>query len=469
MNDYKNAILYFIKSFFNKKKNLFNEKTLNIADRKKISELRNIGIPKDGRNIESVIKEMMDNIYHYGLHANHPRSFSFIPCPTTMVSLLGDIMTSAYNLQAGTWITSSAASCIENELINWLCTQIGYSSKSSGLFVSGGSMANLTALTIARDTILTEETFDLGVAYISDQTHYSISKGLHIIGFPTTRIRKIPTDNLFQMDIQQLKASIKEDISNGLIPCIIIASAGTTNTGSIDPIKDIAYISDQYNIWMHVDGAYGASVILSKKYKYLLEGIEKADSLSWDAHKWLFQSFGCGLILVKDKSNLINTFHTNPEYLKDAKIDDQVNYLDMGIELTRPARGLKLWTTFQIMGSDAIGKSIEHGFYLAKFAENELKQYNDWEIISHAQLAIINFRFTPKSITESQKDEINHKISRAIIEDGYADVFTTELNGNTVLRMCSINPDTTENDIITTICLLNEYAQKYLIELISNS
>ena len=385
-----------------------------------------------------------------------------------MLSWLGDVMTSAYNIHAASWATSSAASCIEQKLIDWLCAQAGYTKKSGGLFVSGGSMANMTALTAARDTILKEEKQRLGVAYVSDQTHSSVAKGLRIIGIPNTKIRKISTDPCFRMDIDELKAVIDADIADGLVPFVVVASAGSTNTGSIDPLQEISSLCQSYGIWMHVDGAYGASVLLTKKYKHLLKGIEAADSISWDAHKWLFQTYGCGMVLVKDKSSLFNSFNTHPEYLKDLEAKEgEVNYGDMGMELTRPARGLKLWFTLQVMGSEAIGEAIEHGFQLAEWAEDELKKKRNWEIISHAQLAIVNFRFAPSNLTEKQIDELNQNISKAIIDNGYAGVFTTELNGKKVLRICALHPDANESDMRNTVRLLNEYAQKIYQSMIS--
>ncbi|KNF08479.1 L-2,4-diaminobutyrate decarboxylase [Gottschalkia purinilytica] len=467
-NQVQRAVEDFIQVFCADKRELAAHKIMQEADENQIANLKKIGIPAKGCPINTVVNEMIEEVYKYRASVNHPRFFGFVPGPASMISWLGDVMTAAYNIHAGSWATSPAASCIEQELIDWLCAQAGYTKKSGGLFVSGGSMANMTALTAARDTILKEEKQHLGVAYVSDQTHSSVAKGLRIIGIPNSRIRKIPTDPWFRMDIEQLKATIERDILDGLIPFVVIASAGTTNTGSIDPLEEISSLCHNYGMWMHVDGAYGASVLLTKKYKHLLKGIENADSISWDAHKWLFQTYGCGMVLVKDRLNLFNSFNTHPEYLKDLEAEEnQVNYGDMGIELTRPARGLKLWFTLQVMGSYAIAEAIEHGFQLAEWAEDELKKKKDWEIISHAQLAIINFRFAPSGITEEQIDELNKNISKAIINNGYAGVFTTELNGKKVLRICAIHPDAKESDMRNTMRLMNEYAQEFYQSIIT--
>nr|WP_295685037.1 aspartate aminotransferase family protein [uncultured Lachnoclostridium sp.] len=448
----------FIQKFCSEKQDLYDQKILKEADKSQITKIKNMSIPEKGRSIDSVVNEMIEDIYQYGYHTNHPRFLGFIPGPASTISWLGDIMTSAYNLHAGSFMNCPSASIIEQELIHWFCGQAGYPKEAGGLFVSGGSMANMTALCAARDKLLTENQQHLGVAYVSDQTHSSVAKGLRIIGISNSRIRKIPTDVNFRMDIKQLECAIQSDIADGLIPFAVIASVGTTNTGSIDPLEEISLLCKQYKLWMHVDGAFGASVLLSKKYKHLLKGIEQSDSISWDAHKWLFQTYGCGMILVKDKDNLVNSYHTNPEYLKDLETeDDCTNAYDIGMELTRPARGLKLWLTLQVVGSGRLGEAIEHGFLLAEWAEDELKKNREVEIVSPAQLAIINFRYAPQTFTEEQKDALNQKISKKMLEDGYAGVFTTELNGKKVLRICAIHPDATEYDMRSTVERLNQY------------
>ena len=201
-------------------------------------------------------------------------------------------------------------------------------------------MANITALTAARDNKLTDINLHLGTAYISDQTHSSVAKGLRIIGITDSRIRRIPTNSHFQMDTAKLEEVIEADKKSGYIPFVVIGTAGTTNTGSIDPLTEISALCKKHDMWFHIDGAYGASVLLSPKYKSLLNGTELADSISWDAHKWLFQTYGCAMVLVKDIRNLFHSFHVNPEYLKDLENDiDNVNTWDIGMEQTRPARG----------------------------------------------------------------------------------------------------------------------------------
>ncbi len=294
------------------------------------------------------------------------------------------------------------------------------------------------------------------MVYVSDQTHSSVAKGLHIIGFSKDQIRVIPSDALFAMDISVLKAAIIKDINAHKKPFAVIASAGTTNTGSVDPLPQIAALCREYDLWMHVDGAYGASALLSDQYRKNLSGISLSDSLSWDAHKWLLQTYGCSVVLVRDQSCLVRSFSAHPEYLKDAQSSaDSVEFWDLGPELTRPARSLKLWLTLQAMGTDAMEKIIDHGCALAQLAQRLISQSPDWEIVSPAQLGIINFLYiSHRQLSPRELDRINQNIAREITQSGFAQIFTTELCGKKVLRMCTIHPETTEQDIYDTIRFL---------------
>lgn len=434
---------------------------LHTFEESQLKNIEKIGIPEKGRPVEEVVKEMEDEVFRYCGDNNHPRFFGFVPGPASCVSWLGDVMTSAYNIHAGGSKLAPTVNCVEQQVIRWLSDLAGFGEKAGGIFVSGGSMANITALTAARDKKLTEVNLHLGTAYISDQTHSSVAKGLRVIGITSKRLRIIPTDDEFRMKTDELRKAIEKDIKDGYIPFAVIGTAGTTNTGAIDPLPEIAAICREFDLWFHVDGAIGGSLLLSPKYKDLIKGVEQADSLSWDAHKWLFQTYGCAAILVKDIKDFYRSFHVNPEYLKDVETENGYpNMFDIGIELTRPARGLKLWMTLQVLGTELLGSAIEQGFLQAKWAEETVSERKNWEILSKAQLAMLNFRFAPDDITEKQKDTLNETISQRLNETGYAAMFTTVLRGKTCLRLCAIHPETTKEDIVTTIDYLDRFANE---------
>lgn len=455
------AIKKFVHNFCLEKHNLHSQKVTWNMDDHQAEKIKKIGIPADGRPVDEVVKEMMKEVYHYRGDANHPRFFGFVPGPASSLSWLGDIMTSAYNIHAGGSKLAPMLNCIEQEVIQWLCSQVGYKEHPGGVFVSGGSMANITALTAARDRKLNEENLHLGVAYISDQTHSSVAKGLRIIGIPNSRIRVIPTNDNFEMKMREFKEAVEEDKEKGLLPFVAIGTAGTTNTGSIDPLEEMAEICKTHGMWFHIDGAFGASVLLSPKYRHLLQGTALSDSISWDAHKWLFQTYGCAMVLVKDIRHLYHSFHVSPEYLQDVEGDlDYINPWDIGMELTRPARGLKLWLTLQVLGTDLIGSAIEQGFQSVLWAQEALEKLDHWEIVSKAQLSVINFRYKTDDLTEEELDILNEKAAEKLLASGYAAIFTTVLKGKKVLRICALHPETTRTDIQTTIHMLDSFAKE---------
>lgn len=428
------------------------------VDHKTLEYLDNLSVPEDGRPVREVYQEMLQEVYANTLLAQHPRSFSCVPSTASLLSWMGDVMTNAYNPHASCQLNAPAADLIEKKLIRWMCGLTGYPEEGGGLFVSGGSIANLTALTAARDKKLNYDERERAVVYVSGQTHASVAKGLHIIGFRKDQIRTVPTDAAFCMDTSALWTAVREDLENGKKPFAVVASAGTTNTGSVDSMQEISAVCRKYDMWMHVDGAFGASLLLSEKYREKLSGIELSDSLSWDAHKWLRQTYGCSVVLVRSKSCLVRSFAAHPEYLKDAEnTESGIEFWDLGPELTRPARGLKLWITLQTVGSKEMGRMIDHGCALAELAERMIRRNPKWEIVSPAQLGIVNFRYLSNGeLLEEELDICNQNISREITQSGFAQVFTTELNGKKVLRMCTINPETAQRDVCDTIERLND-------------
>lgn len=425
-------------------------------------------ISAGGISVEQGMEVLLDKVFTQMLPTDNKRYYSFIPSTASPLSWLGGMITDAFNPHAATWSHSLGPSSVEDAVIRYCADKIGFPASAGGLLVSGGSVSNLAALTLARDTKLTEQTRATGVAYVSDQTHASVAKGLRMLGLFDRQIRKIKSDHLFRMDTGELEKAIREDVQQGLHPFVVIASAGTTNTGSIDPLEAIAHLCSKYHLWMHVDGAFGASVALSQSYTHLLSGIQLADSVSWDAHKWLFQTYGCGLLLVRDQRWLFESFNTSPEYLQDVGYYPEMpNYMDLGPELTRPARAVKLWFTLSVAGSEAIGQAIDHGIQLAVYAEQLLRQQAQVVISSPAQLGILNFRYTFEGLNEAEEDAINRGLCMQLQASGTAYVVTTRLDGRIVIRLCCINPMAEQTDIAATINTLSNMAIQTVIKTVS--
>ena len=313
-------------------------------------------------------------------------------------------------------------------------------------------MANLTALAAARHARL-DDRAEGAVIYYSDQTHSSIDRALRVIGFLPEQIRRIPSDDAFRLPVESLTRCVREDRARGLRPFAVIANAGTTSTGAIDPLREIAEFCRAEHLWMHVDGAYGAAAVICERGRRLLDGIELADSLSFDPHKWLFQPIECGCVLLRDASLMKAAYRIMPEYLADVHRNvAEVNPCDYGIQLTRGFRALKVWMSVQYFGMDAFRAAVERGFELAEVAERKLRSMTGWEVVTPAQLGVVCFR-------KREPDETFYpKMHDAMLADGFALATSTVLNGRTVLRLCTINPRTTEADVEQTIEWLDSLA-----------
>lgn len=456
----KDIMTKFIDDYYKEDMNYSDTPVVQLVDQEMFSNLSSIDIPENGKPLEDMVQVLRQDIYANRSIGEHPRNFAFIPAPIEDVSKLGDLINLFYNPNACGWYPSSGTACIEHSLINWLCEQARYSNDSSGIFVSGGSTANLTAAIAARDSKLNADDIAKGVAYISNQAHHSVNKALHVIGIPDSRIHKIDTTDDLKIDPINLSHQINLDKQNGLKPFLIIASAGTTNAGVIDPLHELSAIAKEHDLWFHVDGAFGASVLLSNKNRHLVDGIEEADSITWDAHKWLFQTYSCAMLLVKHASSLLHSFSERPEYLEDAHQADHTDFWDLGIELSRPARGMKLWLTLQALGTKKIGDQIDYGINMAEYTQSQIERYSHWEIVTPAQTAVVNFRYINDSLDEDELDKINDHLSETMTSTGYAQVLTTKLFDKTVLRMCTLSPLTTHKDIETTIETLNQFVEK---------
>ena len=336
-------------------------------------------------------------------------------------------------------------------MIDWFRRFCGFPETAGGLFVSGGSAANLTALLTAR----VAKQADLRrqpVVYFSDQTHYSIERALGVIGFPREHFRKIPSDDRFRLPIEQLRKEIRSDRADGRHPFCVIANAGTTSTGAVDPLTELADLCAEEDLWLHADGAYGAATMICERGQEKLRGLDRVDSLSLDPHKWLFQPFECGCVLVRDAERLKSAFQLMPEYMRDVhRHTAETNPADYGVQLSRGFRALKVWLSMNTFGMAAFRNAVTRGFELAEFAEKELRQRRECEILSPAEMGIVAFRF-------GTNGDLQTKLVERMLADGFAFLTSITLKGRTALRLCTINPRTTEEDIVQTIDRLEKFA-----------
>lgn len=409
--------------------------------------------PSAPRPWQEVLQRLERDVLPAVMLTTHPRFFAFVPSPSNFASVMADALASGLNAFAGTWAEASGPAQLELTTLGWLRELLSLAPTSAGVFLSGGSMANLTALAVARQARAGER-LDQAVAYCSDQTHSSVERALRLLGLSSAHIVRLPSDDGFRLSPAEVASRIAADRRDGLRPFCVVANAGTINTGAVDPLEKLAELCRAEDLWLHVDGAYGAAAALSPQARARLWGLGLADSLTVDPHKWLFQPYGIGCCFVREGRLLEETFRVNPEYLRDLEPRaGEVNFCDLGPELTRPFRALKLWMTIQIFGMDELVAAIERGLSLAERAEALLRE-RGFEMVTAAQLGVLTFRYAPEGLPMVALDRLQERIAAAVAEDGLAIVQTTVLRGRTVLRMCTINPRTEEDDLATTAELL---------------
>ncbi|MBL0939504.1 MAG: aminotransferase class V-fold PLP-dependent enzyme [Gemmatimonadaceae bacterium] len=419
-------------------------------------------LPETPTSPEQLLDILARDVFPNSFHADHPRFYAFVPSPTNFVSAVADFLISGHNLFAGHWLASSAASQIELTVLEWLCTLCGFPAGSSGIFVSGGSMANLSAIVTAREVKMGAHDAR-AVIYCSDQTHSSLFKALRVLGFSREQRRVIPTDSELRLDVPALRLAIEADIAAGLRPLCVVANAGTTNTGAIDPLSDIADVCAAHDVWMHVDGAYGAAATLTPRGRELLAGIERADSITLDPHKWLFQSYELGCLLVRDPRHLVHAFHVgddnHADYLADVArhVQENVNFYDRGIQLTRSAKAIKLWLSMRAFGLPAFRSAIESGFAQAEHAETWLRASGVWQIVTPAQMGIVTFRYAEAGLSAGQVDAATARAVDRMRLDGHALIMSTMLGDRPALRMCTIHPSGTLGDVESSLARLEQF------------
>ncbi len=417
-------------------------------------------IPESPGDVSEIVGSLKEQLFANMLHVDHPRFFAFVPGPNNFVSVMAEALAAGFNTFTGTWFAGSGPAQVELTVIDWLRQICGLPETAGGLFVSGGSMANLTGLAVGRNEKLGDDAAG-AVAYVGDQCHSSVARALRVLGIASDAIRAIPSDRDYRLSVNALKDAVAGDRAAGRRPFCLVANAGTTNTGAVDPLRELADLCRSEALWFHIDGAYGAPAILTGKGRSALEGLELADSLSLDPHKWLFQSFEAGCVLVRDRSLLLRTFQVMPEYLRDTEGGtEEVNLGNYGVQLTRSFRALKLWLSLRTFGLESFRKAIARGIDIAEIAQRELESIEEWEIVTPARLAVVTFRYSPRGMNGESVDALQGRMVEAMLADGYALATSTVLSGRPVLRLCTINPRTTDREIRETVRRMTEIGRR---------
>src|SRR6185295_7314847 len=374
----------------------------------------------EGLPLEQLLAECR-TIIDLSRHNGHPRFFGYVASPSTPVGAYGDLIASALNANITCWRSGPAGTELERLVVRWLGALIGYDTQASGLLTSGGSMANMIALMIASRSKSNNASrhgfWNAGppmTVYASEEVHMSIAKAADILGIGRDQVRTIACDDQQRMRVDALRQSIEADLREGLRPFCVVGSAGTVNTGVVDPLDEIANIADQFELWFHVDGAYGAPGVLDKRKKHLFAGLERADSVSLDPHKWLYVPVDAGCLLFRDDAAAKATFSAEvADYIKTHGYADEEAFAfwDYGVELSRRFRALKVWLTLQYYGRRRIAAAISEDISLAAYLGDVVSNASDFELLAPVELSICCFRYIPRdALSDMDLDKLNERI-----------------------------------------------------------
>jgi len=411
--------------------------------------------PESGEPIDEILGRFRTQVAPNAMGVPSPRYFGqFNPTPLP-IGVWADTLTSTLNQNAGAWRNGPTSATIEALVLRWLCELLGYGPDSFGTLASGGSEANLIALKCARDNAHRDIKFDgLHVAggdlviYASEQCHYSIEKSADILGLGRNSVRKIPTDSQFHVQLDALQQEIRKDREAGKIPCCIVGVAGATSSGVLDSLDELAMIARENKCWYHVDAAYGGALAFSDQHKAKLRGIELADSITIDPHKWMFVPFACGATLVRGgKRVLRDAFDITVEYLAEDRGGDDVefDFFRYGQMGTRRFNSLKLWMAMKFMGRQGYARTVEKQIELTEYLANRIEDLPDFERVSPVETAVSCFRYVPESrgLSDQELDTLQGRLQQVIERSGEAWLTTTILHGRRVMRV-NVNSFLTE-------------------------
>ncbi len=399
--------------------------------------------PQTAEPFGAILNDLNETILPGITHWNHPNYFAYFPSNATLASVLGDLISSGIGGIGLNWQSMPALTEVEEVVTDWMRQMLGLSKNWEGVIQETASTSTLVALLCAREQATNHSQVHAGlqgehsplIIYSSEQSHSSVRKAALLAGFGLHNVRAIPTDNNYALDVNLLKQAIAKDIANGLQPCAVVATTGTTSTTAIDPIADIAPLTKQHNIWLHVDAAMAGTAMILPEYRRLWEGVEGADSIVLNPHKWLGVVFDCSLFYVQDTEHLVRVMSTNPSYLQTAVDGQAKNYRDWGIPLGRRFRALKLWCLIREQGVEGLQKRIRRDIANTQWLKEQIEQAPEWEILAPVPLQTICVRHVPAGVQNEQLDEHTLAWVTQINNSGAAYLTPAILDGRWMVRI----------------------------------
>ena len=413
---------------------------------RRVNELFAESLPQDPSSAESVLKELEAKLFPYCTHVGHPGYMGLITPSPNPVGVLADFICSAINQNVGAYSIGPSAVAMERRVVRWLTDLCGYGPKAGGNLTSGGMMANFIGLKVGRDAVTRDRAQRDGVrdrwaVYASEERHVSIDKAVDCIGLGRNALRPVPTGTNFQVRIDALEAAIEQDRRNGTRPMCIVGVFGTTNTGAVDDVRQLRRVADREGMWLHVDAAYGGGMLLSHEWPMRDRGLELADSITIDPHKWFFAPLDAGAVLVRDQDRLTASFGIKPSYLTDQldQSNERYQYYVHGFEQSRRFRSLKVWMSFKRYGVHQIGEWIDNNVRQAKHLYELAEKHPDFESASSPPMSAICIRFRGTDADERQLKTLHAEVAQRIEQSGHFWISTTELKGKTWFRINPVN------------------------------
>ncbi|OIJ98675.1 pyridoxal-dependent decarboxylase [Streptomyces sp. MUSC 14] len=413
----------------------------------------------------AVLDELEEVYLRDAVYFHHPRYLAHLNCPVVIPAVLGEAVLSAVNSSLDTWDQSAGGTLIERRLIDWTARRIGLGPAADGVFTSGGTQSNLQALLLAREEAKTGSASTLRI-FASEVSHFSVQKSAKLLGLGPDAVVSIPVDHDKRMQTVALARELERCVRDGLVPMAVVATAGTTDFGSIDPLPQTAELCAQFGTWLHVDAAYGCGLLASRKHRDRIDGIERADSVTVDYHKSFFQPVSSSALLVRDAATLRHaTYHAeylNPRRMVQERIPNQV---DKSLQTTRRFDALKLWMTLRVMGADGIGELFDEVCDLAEQGWELLAADPRFDVVVAPALSTLVFRYVPAAVTDpAEIDRANLYARKALFASGDAVVAGTKVGGRHYLKFTLLNPETTTADIAAVLDLIAGHAEQYLGE-----
>jgi len=420
-------------------------------------------LPIKGTDFDSLLKVFRDAIVPFSRQNAHPRMFGYVQSPGTAIAAFADLLASTLNANLTIWRSAPAPVELERLTIDWIRQILGFNPGAGGLFVSGGSMANLIGIAMARKT--KDESSKRLRIYASSEMHFSIAKAARLLGIGRENVREVTVDEHFRIQIDDLLAKITADLQDGYVPLCVVANAGTVNTGAVDPFTEIREIADRFQLWMHVDVSYGAFAVLAESARKLFAGMDQSDSIALDPHKWLYLPVDVGCVIYRDPEIARAAFAHEAEYTRmfGEEADEAFVCWDYGPELSRRFRALKVWMLLKGVGLDSLGAAIESNLACARYLESMVRASDDFEMVAPVELSIFCFRHVPEQLRNQPPEAIdafNERLLVALQRDGSSYLSNATLGGRFALRGCVLNYRTTLRDMEILLDDLRRVARK---------